>query len=175
MKKVFSSFFSTAAILEMAAILKNPKTKTSFPNVQLSLRQVSCLSVEPFFQKVPDKFMGEKKKKLIIIIITRFKAVLGMPNTKCLPNELPLPLSTSVSRKTPKCQFSLKSEGIDIFRAIFSKMAAIFGKFYSLHFHCLIVDLQSYQVSSKSIKRFPRYRNVLDYELWLLFLERSPF
>ena len=27
MKKVFSSFFSTAAILEMAAILKNPKTK----------------------------------------------------------------------------------------------------------------------------------------------------
>ena len=67
MKKVFSSFFSTAAILEMAAILKNSKTKTSFPNVQLSLRQVSCLSVEPFFQKVPDKFMGEEKKKLIII------------------------------------------------------------------------------------------------------------
>ena len=45
----------------MAAILLTATKNVPLPNVQLSLGQVSCLSVEPFFQKVPDKFMGEEK------------------------------------------------------------------------------------------------------------------
>ena len=101
--------------------IRKPEVACKPSHFCLHVCQIWSRSVERSFREPAETITYRRRRRRKIIIITRFKVVLGMPNTKCLPNELPLPLSSLVGQKTPKYQFSLQSEDIDIFPAIFSR------------------------------------------------------
>ena len=83
--------------------------------------------------------------------------MLGMPNTKYLPNELPLPLSPSASRKTPKYQFSMKSDDFDFFPPFFQD-GHHFWKILCLRFyHPFLVSRHTKFHSNRS----SRFRDII--------------